>query len=216
MVKETEKGQVSGTAASFAHVWQSERLVFRAIEDDNEDKTFLWKHIDNDPVIATLGFGRLCAPSTKSSLAQSVNSNSILRVCFCLKPAAEDAAAAADQRLAPIGILNMWPKYHAHNRGGEISVSVSAPFRGKGYGGEAINWALDWGFQRGNLHCISLAAFDFNPGALALYRKLGFVEEGRNRDAVYFERKWHDIILFSILEGEWEQLRALGKDGGSR
>ena len=90
-----------------------------------------------------------------------------------------------------------------------IGLSLAEEFRGQGYGGEAINWVLDWAFQHAGLHRIGLSAFSYNHNALKLYRKLGFVEEGREREAVFQNRAWHDIVLLSMLEHEWEELRGL-------
>ena len=52
-----------------------------------------------------------------------------------------------------------------------------------------------------------LGVFSFNERAVRLYERLGFVREGVNREAYYLDYKWHDRILFSILEKEWVALQ---------
>ena len=49
-----------------------------------------------------------------------------------------------------------------------------------------------------------LVVLDFNKKAQHIYRKLGFVEEGIQRDARLVDGKWHDVILLSILETEYK------------
>ena len=40
-----------------------------------------------------------------------------------------------------------------------------------------------------------------------LYKKLGFVEEGRHRDAHFHDRRFWDMISYSMLESEWAAIR---------
>lgn len=61
---------------------------------------------------------------------------------------------------------------------GEVAMMVAAGWRGRGVGTALLVAAIDWARQRG-LHKLSLSVFPSNERALALYRKLGFVEEGR-------------------------------------
>ncbi|UCI17779.1 GNAT family N-acetyltransferase [Mesorhizobium sp. B2-1-8] len=55
-------------------------------------------------------------------------------------------------------------------------------YLGKGYGAEAIKLVLGYAFDRG-LHRVSLRVLSSNSRAIACYRKCGFVEEGREREA---------------------------------
>ena len=44
--------------------------------------------------------------------------------------------------------------------------------------------------------------FDFNLRAIRSYKKCGFVEEGRLRDAFFREGNYHDIVVMGVLEEE--------------
>jgi RimJ/RimL family protein N-acetyltransferase len=77
----------------------------------------------------------------------------------------------------------------------------------KGLGTEAIRLMLDYGFRTLNLHRIELFVHDFNERAQKAYKKLGFVEEGRKREALYSDGKYHDEILMAILKEEWMEKR---------
>ncbi len=61
---------------------------------------------------------------------------------------------------------------------GEIGMMVAANWRGRGVGTALVAAAIDWARGRG-LHKLALSVFPHNAAAIALYRKFGFVEEGR-------------------------------------
>lgn len=61
---------------------------------------------------------------------------------------------------------------------GELGMMVAAESRGRGVGTALMVAAIAWAREQG-LHKLSLGVFASNEPALALYRKLGFVEEGR-------------------------------------
>jgi ribosomal protein S18 acetylase RimI-like enzyme len=61
---------------------------------------------------------------------------------------------------------------------GEIGMAVAREWRGRGVGSALLAAAIDWARERG-LHKLSLSVFAHNEAAIALYRKFGFVEEGR-------------------------------------
>jgi ribosomal protein S18 acetylase RimI-like enzyme len=61
---------------------------------------------------------------------------------------------------------------------GEIGMAVAREWRGRGVGSALMAAAIEWARERG-LHKLSLSVFAHNEAAIALYRKFGFVEEGR-------------------------------------
>lgn len=77
---------------------------------------------------------------------------------------------------------------------------------GHGYGNEATKLILEYGFKHLKLHRIQLMVLDFNKRAQHLYKKLGFVVEGIQREARLVNGEWHDVILMGILEKEFERL----------
>jgi RimJ/RimL family protein N-acetyltransferase len=46
----------------------------------------------------------------------------------------------------------------------------------------------------------------FNEKAIRFYEKVGFREEGRQRDGYYCGHAYHDFVMMSILEDEFRQL----------
>jgi RimJ/RimL family protein N-acetyltransferase len=61
---------------------------------------------------------------------------------------------------------------------GEIGMAVAHEWRGQGVGSALLAAATDWARDQG-LHKLSLGVFAHNESAIGLYRKFGFVEEGR-------------------------------------
>lgn len=60
----------------------------------------------------------------------------------------------------------------------ELGMCVAAEWRGRGVGSALVAAAIDLARGRG-LHKLSLGVFPHNAPAIALYRRFGFVEEGR-------------------------------------
>lgn len=73
----------------------------------------------------------------------------------------------------------------------------------KGYGTEAIQLILDFGFNYLNLKNINLALMEFNQRALKCYEKCGFKEIGRRRKCKFINGKYYDAILMDILAEEF-------------
>ena len=78
---------------------------------------------------------------------------------------------------------------------------------GKGYGEDAMTILLDYAFDHLNMHRVHLGVFGTNPRAQRLYTKLGFVDEGADREAVFKDGRYIDNIRMSILDREWKQRR---------
>ena len=102
----------------------------------------------------------------------------------------------------PIGVISLMNISEA-NSSAELSVIVGNPEdRHQGYGAEAIRLLLDYAFEELGLNRVSLSVFDFNEGAYATYKKLGFRDEGRLRGAVKRDGTFHDAILMGALAPE--------------
>ncbi len=75
-----------------------------------------------------------------------------------------------------------------------------------GYGVEAIKLVLDYAFNLLNLHHVSLSLFEYNQRAYHCYKKVGFKEVGRRREAKPLGNKKYDVILMDILSTEYESV----------
>lgn len=74
--------------------------------------------------------------------------------------------------------------------------------KGQGYGRACVRLLAEMAFRDLGAHRFWLDVKGRNARAQALYRRLGFVEEGRLRDAVRTSEGFDDLIVMSMLEGE--------------
>ncbi len=78
----------------------------------------------------------------------------------------------------------------------------------QGYGGDAMRLLIQHGFDTLNLNRIALGVYANNPRAIRSYEKVGFVLEGRQRQGMYKQGQYVDILLMSILRSEWQNSQA--------
>jgi ribosomal protein S18 acetylase RimI-like enzyme len=74
-----------------------------------------------------------------------------------------------------LGLMHIDVSRHGY---GEIGMAVAREWRGLGVGSALMAAAIEWARETG-LHKLSLSVWPYNTAAIALYRKYGFVEEGR-------------------------------------
>lgn len=77
---------------------------------------------------------------------------------------------------------------------------------GQGYGQDAMKLLLDYGFNLLNLHSIMLGTYSFNQRAINCYKKVGFKEIGRRRQARIIAGKQYDVLFMDILATEFESV----------
>jgi len=89
------------------------------------------------------------------------------------------------------------------NRSAELGIAIGdkSCWDG-GYGTDAMRTLCRFGFEMMNLHRIQLEVYAPNDRARHVYEKVGFVVEGRLRDALFKYGRYHDILVMSLLEGE--------------
>lgn len=73
----------------------------------------------------------------------------------------------------------------------------------KGYGTEAMQLLLRFGFETLNFNRIWLRVYESNPRAVRAYEKAGFVHEGRYRQGQFAQGEYQDVLLMSVLRDEW-------------
>jgi RimJ/RimL family protein N-acetyltransferase len=76
--------------------------------------------------------------------------------------------------------------------------------RGRGIGREALALWTTYLFQVTDWGRLDFATWSGNEPMLGVGRSLGFVEEGRFRDARIVRGKRYDAVVMGVLRGEWE------------
>jgi ribosomal-protein-alanine N-acetyltransferase len=81
-----------------------------------------------------------------------------------------------------------------------ISYTVFNNYWKHGYGKEIVRATLLFAFKKLQLHRIEAEILPQNKASIALAKSLGFQSEGIRRKAVYLNKKWHDHLIYSLLE----------------
>ncbi|TMU87528.1 GNAT family N-acetyltransferase [Bacillus sp. BHET2] len=83
---------------------------------------------------------------------------------------------------------------------GSFGVMIHKDYRGKGVGKKLIEELIQWAEQNPKIEKICLGVFHTNQRAIALYKQLGFIEEGRKiREFKFDENEYVDDILMYRL-----------------
>ncbi|KAI1399304.1 putative GNAT family acetyltransferase [Hypoxylon fuscum] len=186
--------------------FRSKLLVYRAVNESPEDEAFVHSIQRDAEAQSGSSYGLLRPESMKASneFKEHIAEKCLLGAIICLPPI-NDGEVAGE----PVGIicLKSNPPRHAHHRWTDVSIDIAKKYRREVYEDEAIRRGLWYSFQMAGLHRVQLGVFSFNEGALKLYEKLGFKEEGRQREMMWFNGGWHDLVLYGMLEHEWREIQ---------
>lgn len=81
-------------------------------------------------------------------------------------------------------------------------VVIAREHRRMGYAAEATELVLTYMFAEQRYNKCEVEVYAFNDASIALYRRLGFVEEGRLRQHEFFAGGHHDVVLLGITADE--------------
>lgn len=101
----------------------------------------------------------------------------------------------------PVGLIRK-DEIDLNNASIRIGVDIHKNFRRNGYAYNAYRMLISDLFSLG-YHRIWLLVDEENSPAINLYKKFGFKEEGRQRDALNRQSGFRDYIMMSLLEVEW-------------
>lgn len=188
--------------------FRSPRLVYRAIEQNEEDNAFFYKLLTDAEAFWNFDI-RLQKPwSRKESDKYAVGKeNRLISVMICVPVPNEEEGK--EEKLKPVGIIGMfkpseWEVHHNHSG---IFLYIAREEQRKGYGGEAIEWILKWAFETRGLHRVGIEYAGWSEDTGKLYRRLGFQDEGRDREFLFFKGKYWDKVNLGMLNSEWSQMQ---------
>lgn len=91
------------------------------------------------------------------------------------------------------------------NRSCSLGIGIAKmEYRSRGYGTQALNLILEYGFNNQGFERITAGTLEINIPTQKVLEKLGFVLEGRERKAVYFRNNKFDILNYSLLVDEYK------------
>lgn len=109
--------------------------------------------------------------------------------------------------LATMRLIGVSDIRHIENRHGtaEMGIEIGEPdCWGKGYGTEAVILMLDYAFNALNLHNMLLDTSSYNERAIRAYRRAGFREIGRRREAKRIGGHLYDIVYMDCLATDFK------------
>lgn len=122
-----------------------------------------------------------------------------------LKTDREFFAIMKDQTI--VGVAGLTEISFAHKTA-EFSLLIGSEFQRQGYGAQALQALLTYGFETLDLHLIFGQTFKYpliygiNPGA-KMYQRLGFQLDGVLRHRFFKEDQWVDALIYSITHEEF-------------
>jgi len=113
-------------------------------------------------------------------------------------------------RLAIVGpedrLVGWVQAYNANPRHGlaYVGIGITDPAqRRKGYAGDAICVVLRHLFHERRYHKVEAHVFEFNGGSQALFKSLGFVQEGCLRQRHFAAGRYWDVLPFGMTTEEF-------------
>ncbi|RLQ92432.1 GNAT family N-acetyltransferase [Falsibacillus albus] len=84
---------------------------------------------------------------------------------------------------------------------GTFGMMIGEKYRGRGIGKLLLSALMDWAEKNPVIEKVSLGVFSTNERAIALYKKMGFIEEGRKIKEFKFDDDVYvdDILMYKLV-----------------
>lgn len=175
-------------------------IVIRQLELGDEEYLYRWWNNEVLMEHATHAFGVLQSQdATKIKILKDVEDTTMF-------PASKRFIICKKDGLRPVGEIN-YSDWDKRNQKAELGIKIcEIDDQGKGYGLDSLYHFIDFMFRFLNLNKIELTTMIDNKRAKELYKKLGFKEIGKIRDAYYDSRygEFSDVVYMDLLRREWE------------
>ncbi len=172
---------------------QGEKVLLRAIQ--REDLPLL-NQFNNDLAVEVAGGGDPPMPQALARLEADYergwSDGGRDGISFAIE--------AEGQLIGSCGLFNV----DEVARTAELGIGIGdKTYWGRGYGREAIRLLVDYGFRHHRLHKVWLKVHARNQRAIRAYAACGFVEEGRQRQQVWSDGAYDDLVLMGVLRDAW-------------
>jgi len=173
----------------------------RAPEPDDKDRAYQW--INDREVTKTL-MARY--PISRTEEENWLQHNSATPQGFLSEVRLAIIAKDTDTHIGFMGLHKVSPE----DRHADLGIMIGdKSFWERGYGTDAMLTLVRFAFDGMNLNKVKLGVFDGNDRAHAVYRKCGFVEDGRLRQEYYQDGRYWDVIQMSVLRDEFYALHGV-------
>lgn len=97
-----------------------------------------------------------------------------------------------------IGTIGFYRMKKEHYRA-EVGYQLQRSYYRKGITSEALLEVVKYGFEIMNLHTIEADVNPDNVASMKLLEKANFIKEGMFKECFYFEGKFYDSVIYSLL-----------------
>jgi ribosomal-protein-alanine N-acetyltransferase len=97
-----------------------------------------------------------------------------------------------------IGVAGFY-KINPENFRAEIGYIMHPTYSGKGFISEVVKKLIDYGFNSMNLHSVEAVIAPENYASAKVLLKNGFIREGLLRENLYFQGRFLDSAVYSLL-----------------
>ena len=104
-------------------------------------------------------------------------------------------------------------RINENDRSTSIGYWVAASAEGKGLITRGCREMLRYLFEERNLHRVEIRCATGNTRSCAVPQRLGFTREGVARGAEWVNDRYLDLVIWSLLEDEWRQMRGAKLSG---
>jgi len=102
----------------------------------------------------------------------------------------------------PVGTVSLTVK--AAGDRAELGYWIAPEHQGEGYGTEAAELLVDYGFRQRGFHRIEARVFEFNEPSQRLLDSVGFTHEGTHRESEFVDGEYQDTHWYGVLAEEWK------------
>lgn len=174
---------------------ETPRLVLREI-DPIRDLDAVYELFADERVALNTDTGPF---SDRSEAEEVVNwFGAIFRNGHGLRWAITEANSPNRDLIGTCGV-NIWDR---RNSSAEIGYDLMPDYWGRGIATEAVGAMVDWCFENLGLNRIQADVMVDNAASARVLRKLGFVEEGIQRQGGFWRGEYHDLRYFGLLRDD--------------
>lgn len=167
---------------------RGDRVDLRPIEED--DLEFLQEGINDPRVWRAIG---------RSRPVNGVQEREFFDDVVCGDESVDLLVVADSTPVGTIGFHTIeWEPRRA-----ELGYWIAPEHHEQGYGSEAAELVVEYGFDQVGLHKIAARVFEFNEASQRLLESIGFTREGTHRDGEFIDGAYQDVYWYGLLEDEW-------------
>jgi RimJ/RimL family protein N-acetyltransferase len=171
---------------------KGEKVLLRALR--NDDYTYFFKWLNDPAVLQFIGFHLPVSEMKEKKWVEEYGlKNNPSEVLFVIETLTDSVVVG----FCVVGKIN-----HKDSIA-ELTVIIGdMAYWSKGIGKETSNLLIEYAFDQLNLHRLYTGVYSFNVKSLKMLEGVGFQREGCQRQAVYKNGKYYDVILFGLLKEE--------------